>query len=124
MDAESERDCINYLIYSQWLCMMHHHNWHPIDEMRNLGVFKLLFLLLSNSPDWNHSGKPDTLKLVLELFRLTSVSPKVQLDLCETILIRKVPTQGIGFVILRFLKYVFVGLFQSDSGNCRGRHDF
>lgn len=100
LDEETERCCLDYLIKNQSLLQPHHHNWRPIEEMRNLGVFKLLFNLITNYPDWNdweRSGaKFDTLKLLLDLLRLSTVSPKVLLDACETMTIRSSPIQGIG----------------------------
>ncbi|KAL3124701.1 hypothetical protein niasHT_001538 [Heterodera trifolii] len=103
LDDETERCCIEYLIKSQCMLQPHHHNWRPIEEMRNLGVFKLLFNLITNYPNWNSwersANKFETLKLLLELFRLATVSPKVQLDSCETMKIRSSPIQGISLIM-------------------------
>ncbi|KAI1711494.1 DDB1- and CUL4-associated factor 1 [Ditylenchus destructor] len=93
LDAVSERECITYLIQTQCLLMSHHHNWRPIDDMRKLGVFRLLLVLLSKS------RKPDSVRLVLEVLHLATVSPKVQLDMCETVQVKNAPTQGIGSVL-------------------------
>uniref|UniRef100_A0A914HGI5 LisH domain-containing protein n=1 Tax=Globodera rostochiensis TaxID=31243 RepID=A0A914HGI5_GLORO len=103
LDDETERCCVDYLIKSQCMLQPHHHNWRPIEEMRNLGVFKLLFNLITNYPNWNSwersTNKFESLKLLLELFRLATVSPKVQLDSCETMKIRSSPIQGIGLIL-------------------------
>lgn len=100
MDEETERGCIDYLIKNQCMLQQHHHNWRPIEEMRNLGVFRLFINLVTNYPTWHiweRSGnKYETLKLLLEVLRMATVSPKVQLDACETMKIRESPVQGIG----------------------------
>uniref|UniRef100_A0A915E2L8 Uncharacterized protein n=1 Tax=Ditylenchus dipsaci TaxID=166011 RepID=A0A915E2L8_9BILA len=91
------------LLESQCLLLPHHHNWRPIDEMRNLGVFRLMLVLLSKR------RKTESVKLVLEVLHLATVSPKIQLDMCETMVIKNAPTQGIGS-ILEFAE----GLWQDD----------
>lgn len=100
LGEETERSCEEYLVRNQCMLQPHHHNWRPIEEMRNLGVFKLFSNLVTNYPewaDWERSGsKYETLKLLLEVLRLATVSPKVQLDLCETQMIRTSPIQGLG----------------------------
>jgi len=101
LNEETERGCVDYLIRTQCMLQMHHHSWKPIEEMRNLGIFRLLFTIISNYPDWCHwerQGKADTLKLAIEVLRLATVSPKVQLDACETIVIRQAPVQGLGCI--------------------------
>lgn len=102
LNEETERGCVDYLIRTQYMLQMHHHSWKPIEEMRNLGIFRLLFTIISNYPDWCHwerQGKADTLKLAIEVLRLATVSPKVQLDACETIVIRQAPVQGLGLIM-------------------------
>lgn len=100
LDEETEKGCIEYLLSTQCMLHPHQHNWKPVEDMRVLGVFRLLFNLISKYPDWCHwerQGKADTLKLVLEVLRLATVSPKVQLDSCETMMIRQTPMQGLGY---------------------------
>ncbi|CAK5076343.1 unnamed protein product [Meloidogyne enterolobii] len=102
LDEETEKGCIEYLLRTQCMLQPHHHNWKPVEDMRVLGVFRLLFTLISKYPDWCHwerQGKADTLKLVLEVLRLATVSPKVQLDSCETMMIRHTPMQGLGLIL-------------------------
>ncbi|KAL7074468.1 hypothetical protein ACQ4LE_006871 [Meloidogyne hapla] len=102
LDEETEKGCIEYLLRTQCMLQPHHHNWKPVEDMRVLGVFRLLFTLISKYPDWCHwerQGKADTLKLVLEVLRLATVSPKVQLDSCETMMIRQTPMQGLGLIL-------------------------
>lgn len=95
LDLDTEMECINYLIQTQSLLTTHHSQWRPIEDMRSLGVFRLVLILLSYIPDWNHNAKLDTMKLILELIRVATVSPKIQLDFCETIMVKKSPVQGI-----------------------------
>jgi hypothetical protein len=98
MDDETERNCLEYLIQSQCMLQANNQNWKPIEEMRNLGIFQMLFRIINNYPDWldyERQGRAETLKLALDVLRLSTVSPKVMLDACDTLIIKKTPTQGL-----------------------------
>jgi hypothetical protein len=98
-DDETERGCLDSLIKTHCLLRQHNQNWKPIEDMRTLGIFDFIFRMATQYPDWLHwerQGKAETLKLGLEVLRLATVSPKVQLDACQTMVVRETPVQGMG----------------------------
>jgi len=96
LDAEAESECIAFLLNSQCLLQPHHQHWRPIEQLRDLGVFRVLIVLMNTCSEWHSTGRSEVLKMVLDLLHLATVSPKVQLDMCESISIRGVSVQGIG----------------------------
>src|SRR5689334_2886657 len=83
LNEQTVKECVHYLIQTQCLFQPHHQTWKPIEDMRNLGLFHHLIRMVSFYPDWCHwerQGKPEALKAALDLLRLATVSPKIQLD--------------------------------------------
>ena len=115
LDDETLKVYANYIVQSQCLMQSQHSNWLPVERFRMLGIIKFLLQILTNFPEWvslliivnkfayifknlwDKSGKNELLKLVLDLLNLLSISPKIQLDFCDTITIKQVsPSYGIG----------------------------
>ena len=96
LEPEVERECVDYLIQTYHFFYPNHQNWAPMEQLRNLDLVRHLLHLVSQCTDWHSGIRVEVLKLILDLLHVMTVSPKVQLDLCETITIRGTPVQGVG----------------------------
>ena len=67
-------------------CMPLRMRWEPVANIVKLGGVKLLMRLVAMAADWNnYSGKAETIRSALDVLSICSVTPRVQLQLCDVI---------------------------------------
>lgn len=59
--------------------------WPPVDNLLRLGGMTLLLQVIAFAYDWNYSGRGETVRSVLDVLRVCSVMPKVQMTLCSNV---------------------------------------
>lgn len=59
--------------------------WPPVDNLLRLGGITLLLQIIAFAYEWNYSGRGETVRSVLDVLRICSVMPRVQMALCSMV---------------------------------------
>lgn len=95
LEPETEPKALELLLNS----LPYHPSWLPTNAFRKLGFINLFIRILcvQTRPDYqNVPLKLDSIKLMLNVLRVATVSPGVISDLCETVTIKDSDETGIG----------------------------